>query len=119
MMGRTPVSPSVYAGYTAVDVRLEDCKLQGHWIMLEEELETPGVPEGLIVVPKKNTTVGTILLVGAKVEEDILPGDRVLFAEWQGGKWSFLRKDGSKVNVLLMDEAHIQARIGGPGMGRQ
>lgn len=103
-----------YAGYTSVDVRLEDCKLQSHWIMLEEELETPGLPEGLIAVQKKSTTIGKVLLVGAKVEEDIRPGDRVLFAEWQGGRWSFLRKDGSKVNVLLMDEMHVKARLGRP-----
>jgi len=103
-----------YAGYTAVDVRLEDCDLRGHWIALEEELETPGLPEGLLVVSKKNTTIGTILLVGDKVDEDIRPGDRVLFAEWQGGRWSLLRKDGTRVNFLLMDEDHVKARIGGP-----
>ena len=101
-----------YAGYTAVDVRLEECRLRGHWVMLEEELETPGLPEGLIVVARKNTTIGNVLLVGDKVGEDIRPGDRVLFAEWQGGRWSFLRKDGSKVNCLLMDESHVQARLG-------
>ena len=111
-MGRTPVNPAVYAGYTNVDVRLEDVELQGHWVMLEEDLETPGLPAGLIAVPKKNTTIGTVLLVGVKVQEDIRPGDRVLFTEWQGGKWSFLRKDGSKVNVLMMDEVYITVRIG-------
>jgi len=113
-MGRAPVNPAVYAGYTNVDVRLEDVKLQGHWVMLEEDLETPGLPAGLISVQRKNTTVATVLLVGAKVEEDIRPGDRVLFQEWQGGKWSFLRKDGTKVNVLLVDESYVKARFGQP-----
>lgn len=117
-MMRAPVNPAVYAGYTNVDVRLEDCKFQGHWIALEEDLETPGMPAGLIAVPKKSTTVGTILMVGAKIEEDIKPGDRVLFAAWQGGKWSFLRRDGSKVNVLVMDETFVQARLGGPRKAR-
>lgn len=108
------VSPDLrrYAGYTAVDVRLEDCNLCGHWVVLEEELETLGLPEGLIAVPQKNTTVGRVLAVGEKVGEDIRPGDRVLFAEWQGAKWQFLQKDGSAVKVLLMDEGFVTARLG-------
>lgn len=111
-MGRTPVDPRVYSGYKNVDARLEDLNFQRYWVVVEEELETPGLPEGLIAVRKKNTTVGKVLAVGAKVEEDIRPGDRILFTEWQGAKWSFLKRDGSKVDCLIMDESYIQARIG-------
>lgn len=109
-MGRPDLR--LYAGYKAENIRLDQLKLRGHWIMLTEELETPGLPAGLIGVPKKNTTVGVVVLVGERVSEAIKPGDRVLFAEWQGGKWAFLAEDGTKVNVLLMDEQHIQARLG-------
>ena len=111
-MGRAPVNPAVYAGYKHVDVRLEDMRFQRYWVVVEEELETLGLPEGLIAVQKKNTTVGRVLAVGAKVDEDIQVGDRILFTEWQGAKWAFLKRDGSKVNCLIMDESHIQARVG-------
>jgi len=111
-MTRKPVDPRIYAGYTATDVRLEDMRFQRYWVVVEEELETLGLPAGLIAVQKKNTTVGRVLAVGAKAEEDIRAGDRILFTEWQGAKWAFLKQDGSKVNVLIMDESYVQARIG-------
>ena len=90
--------------YTRVPaVKLDNLELYGTWVAVAEDLSEKVAPSGLVTdVSKKAATVGRVLAVGAKVEEDLQAGDTVLYEEWQGGRWEI-----GDQKMLIMDIANV------------
>ena len=99
-----------WSGYTSSGVSFDKMELRGHWVIIKEVWDRPA-PEGIILLRPGNTVIGEVLMVGARVEEDICEGDKVLFEEWQGGRWTFMDEDGTETQCLLIDEQFIRARL--------
>jgi co-chaperonin GroES (HSP10) len=101
---------SKLSGYTSSGVSFEEMTLRGHWVVLAEVWDRPA-PEGILLLQPKNTTIGKVLAVGERVDEEIYVGDKVLFEEWQGGRWTFVDSEGNAAPCLLIDETFIRARL--------
>jgi len=99
-----------WSGYTSSGVSLDKIDLRGHWVIIKEVWDRPA-PTGLILVQPKNTTLGEVLDIGDRVDEDIIVGDTVLFEEWMGGRWTFIGEDGTEIPCLLIAEENIRARL--------
>jgi len=99
-----------FSGYTSSGVSLDGMCLLGHWVILKEVWDRPA-PAGVILLQPKNTTIGEVLAVGARVEEALSVGERVLFEEWMGGRWTFIGEDGTEIPCLLIAEENIRARL--------
>jgi len=99
-----------FSGYTSSGVSLDEMSLRGHWVVLREVWDQ-FAPEGIVLPRRGNTTIGEVLSVGDRVDEDINVGDKILFEEWQGGRWSFQDGEGHDVPCLLIDEMYIKARL--------
>lgn len=97
------------AGYTRVpEVGLDSLEMYGTWVAVEEDLSEKVAPSGLVTrVNKKAATVGRVLAVGVKVEEDLRAGDTIIYAEWQGGRW-----DIGDHKLLIMDIENVLMVIG-------
>jgi co-chaperonin GroES (HSP10) len=102
------------AGYTRVEQDFESLRLTADYVAIEEDFERASVP-GLVLLPASNTVLGTVLRVGPGLTEmtGISAGDRVLFTEWQGGKWAFAdrRLPGGERKCLIMSSDYILAKV--------
>lgn len=77
------------------------------WIAVREKLEREPsaalAAVGFQFLNKGNATVGEIVAVGPWAENDGLKkGDRIVYTEWQGGRWSFRGGEVDDVRVLIM-----------------
>jgi co-chaperonin GroES (HSP10) len=94
-----------FSGYHRIAANLQDLKLCGNRVAIKEDLDEKVRPNGLIVPATQATVVGRVLLVGDKLEDDIYPGETVLYERWQGGRW--MTADG--VKMLIMDADKVLA----------
>lgn len=92
--------------YTRIASTLDQMTLMNTLVAIREDLGERTSESGLVMLEKQATTVGRVLAVGAKVEEDIRAGDLVLYEQWQGGRWQ-LGDD----KMLIMDIEHVLAVI--------
>ena len=92
--------------YTRIAATLDQMTLMNTLVAIREDLEERTSASGLVTLEKQATTVGRVLSVGAKVEEDICAGDLVLYEAWQGGRWQ-LGDD----KMLIMDIDKVLAVI--------
>jgi co-chaperonin GroES (HSP10) len=101
------------AGYTRVERSLEGFHPTADYVILSEHLERESAR--IILPPRGNATTGTVVSVadGVLGTLGLTEGDDVLFAEWQGGRWSFLdeSKPSGVINVLIMTSDDILAKI--------
>lgn len=90
-------------GYHRIPVELRTLEMYGSWLLVTEELAEKVRPSGLVTnVNKKATTVGRVLKTGSGLKEDIQEGDRIVYEEWMGGKWSI-----DDVDCLIMTEENV------------
>lgn len=104
------------AGYTRVEEQFSRLRLTADYVAIEEDLERKS-EGGLIIPPASNTKVGTVVRIAPDLAEmtGVSEGDRVVFAEWQGGKWAFA-DEGSPTGerrCLIMTSNNLLARIEG------
>lgn len=102
------------SGYTRVERGFDALRLSADYIAVTEELER-AMDFGVVLPSRGNATVGVVDRVAPMVEEmfGVAEGDRVLFSEWQGGRWAFLdpsRSDGEK-RCLIMSSEYILAKL--------
>ena len=91
------------AGYARIPARLDELCLVGERVVVQESLGETVSESGLIALSKQATTVGRVLAVGNKVEDDLQVDDIILYEQWQGGRW--LTEDGRK--CLIMDAEKV------------
>jgi co-chaperonin GroES (HSP10) len=103
------------AGYTRVEEQFSALRLTADYVAVEEDLERPS-SAGIVVPRAGNTKTGTVLRAAPDLAEmvGIREGDRVVFAEWQGGRWAFADDSPSgERKCLIMASDGILARIEG------
>ena len=82
------------------------------WLVLEEEFVTEMTVGGISLAIARpyvaNTVIGRVLAVGVGTAQKlgVTQGDRVVYREYAGGRWSCL---GQK--VLITNERDILARV--------
>lgn len=88
-------------GYRHTRMNLADYKPTTHWVVIKEELERDIKLDsgGMIHVPDaKNVTIGTIMALSDEAEaEGMKVGDRVIYEQWQGGRWAFTVDDPDRI----------------------
>lgn len=93
--------PKFNYNYRHTRMLLEDFQPSTHWIVVKEELERNS-ETGIIIPDKHFATIGTIMAVGPEGKLDgIAVGDKVMYEQWQGGKWAFTIKNP---NAMIYDE---------------
>lgn len=104
------------AGYTRVEEPFSELVLTADYVAIEEDLERKS-GSGLVIPEASNTKMGTILKLAPGLPEmtGLAEGDRVVFTEWQGGKWAFADVDSpsGERKCLVMTSNHILAVVGG------
>jgi co-chaperonin GroES (HSP10) len=98
-------------GYTRVERPHKKLNMLSDYVAIQEDLSRDESTR-IILINKKNTTIGTVLGVGPGVEYCKV-GDRVLFEEWQGGKWAFPDDDKSdgQLKCLIMREMYVECLL--------
>lgn len=102
------------AGYTRVEEEFSTLRLTADYVAIGEDLEVK-TGSNLIIPPMSNSKVGVILKIAPDVAEmlAVKEGDRVIFSEWQGGRWAFA--DSGEPNgqrkCLIMTSNHLLARV--------
>lgn len=96
---RSPIAANEVpnTGYRHTRLLLNDFTPASHWIVIKEDLEQNTYmegPDGMVIelsIPdKKYHTLGTVLSVGPMgADRGIRVGDKVVYEQWQGGKWAF------------------------------
>ena len=93
-----------FARPTRVEREFADFHNTGAWVSVREELGRDG-PAGLVIPDRKNAVFGTVLDAGpAATAAGVAPGDRIIYEEWQGGRWSFRDRcaEGGELRCLIM-----------------
>lgn len=99
------------SSYTWIEKEINDLELAPGYVAIIEELERKS-DFGIFIPPAGNAKIGTIIKIGEQ-SEDVKIGDRILFEEWQGGKWNFVNPKGidEEVKCLIMGSEFILAKI--------
>jgi len=100
------------AGYTRVERSLEDFEPTLDYVVIAEELER--LHASIIIPPASNTTIGLVLKAGPlAVAAGVAVNDRVMFAQWEGGRWAMLDEGAADgvVRCLIMRTEHVLARV--------
>ena len=98
----------------AVDVELDRVIPFPGWVILREQFEQDrsvvrsGVELQIPTLGTPNTVYGDIVRIDSQtsLESNLRAGDRVIYREWEGGRWDFM---GDK--VLLIGSGHILAKV--------
>lgn len=102
-----------YMGPVRVYADIKDLEMSSHWIAVREELARE--PVGGVFLPDlKNNTIGTVLKAGdLAVDYGVGPGDRVVYREWQGGRWVFgdAEAEDGLARFLIMSVGDVLVRI--------
>lgn len=102
------------AGYTRVEEQFSKLKLTADYVAIGEDLEVK-TATNLFIPPSSNSKIGIILKIAPDVADiiGVQEGDRVVFSEWQGGRWAFADSeapDGER-KCLIMTSNHLLARV--------
>jgi len=104
--------------YRHTRLLLDNFHPTSHWIIIEEDLvQTRDVGGVELEIPdKKYNTLGHVLSVGPQaIEAGIKVGDKVVYEQWQGGRWAFTTPipDGTYVEkeCLIMSTDSVWAII--------
>ena len=95
-----------------VDATVAEVRPLPGWVMLQEEFSQDkyanlaGVDIEIATLGISNTTYGNVLAVSSESDLGVSVGDRVVYREWEGGRWSLHDKV-----VLLINEEHILAKV--------
>jgi len=101
------------AGYLRQGVFLDDLRFLGQWVCVQEVFESER-PSGLVIAQPgtRHTVFGEVLAAGDEAElEGVEPGRRVVFQEWQGGRWQFPARGGQEQRVLIMTVDDVLALV--------
>jgi co-chaperonin GroES (HSP10) len=92
--------------YTRIPIEFGTIELRNQWVAVEEELDERESKAGLVLLSKKQNTIGRVVAVGCSAKEDVRPGDEVIYQSWEGGRWQF-----GDQKCLIMEEDKILAVI--------
>lgn len=100
-------SDARFVGYTRVELPFSELSLLNDYVAVGEDLSR-STDSGIVLPNRKNTNIGVVLKVGSMVE-GISEGDRILFEEWQGGKWAFpdSNKEDGQLKCLIMNSEYV------------
>ena len=80
-------------GATEVGVDVSTVTPTPGWVIIEEDYAMETSPSGYFLVSsyKTNTVFGEIIAINIadSMKSQILPGDRIVYREFAGGRWSF------------------------------
>ena len=80
-------------GYRHTRLNLSDYTPTSHWVVIKEELERDidlGNGDFIHVPDQKTATIGTVMALGEEAKAlGIRLGDKVIYEQWQGGRWAF------------------------------
>ena len=102
------------AGYTRVEEQFSGLRLTADYVAIGEDLEVR-TGTSLFIPPMSNSKVGIILKIAPDVAEmiGVEEGDRVVFSEWQGGRWAFADsgEPSGERKCLIMTSNHLLAKV--------
>lgn len=99
------------SNYTWIEKKIEDLELAPGYVAVIEELERKS-DSGIYIPPAGNAKIGKIVKLGNQ-REDVKVGDRIIYEEWQGGKWNFVNPEriDEEVKCLIMGSEYILAKL--------
>lgn len=105
------------AGYRFLPITLAEYQPAPSAIVIAETLDPDqidGAFGSLAELRRTHTTHGVVLKTGARATDlGLVPGDRVVYEAWQGGRWGFRDPESpdNECRCLIMDVSFIVLKI--------
>ena len=95
---------------SVTNLEIEQVRPVEGWMLIEEDYSgTKSVHRGgveLYLPDATNTVYGIVVATAANESLPVKPGDRVVYREWEGGRWVFRGR-----RALLIGSEHILATV--------
>lgn len=102
------------SGYTRVEKPFKRLCLSADYVAVEEILSREPI-EGIILPSLSHAQLGNVLKISPEASSytGINEGDKILFKEWEGGRWAFVDEDSpsGELKCLIMSSEFILAKL--------